>query len=171
MESSKIMIVWPRRLRVPKHESYGYSPTDRRIKTNMEIGSRYRVPYDTDETVVNCSFLLHFKQLYFFESLEKHLLSQGSKWFEMPLMVGGRIETHIVRFKDRPKIGDFSGDYAIVTMVLDVEERMLMSYNEIMMDYLFGPDYGLEFANRLHEVLHVEASGATIIPDDVWGLI
>jgi hypothetical protein len=158
------IIIWPEWLDIPLRDEYNYSPADRRAKADMEIGSRYRVLFDTDETTLSCNFYLRHDQRLFFESFEKHVLRQGSVWFEMPLLTGMVVEKHTVRFKERPKIGDFKNGYAIVSMVLDLEERK--TYDEIVtwFIYWFGPN-GISIINRLHEVLHVEMPGVTdVVP-------
>jgi hypothetical protein len=150
--------VWPKHLDIPLRAGYSYSPTDRRAKAEMEIGSRYRVLFDTDETVLNCNFWLAHEQLAFFEAFEKHILKQGALWFKMPNIVH-----HTVRFRERPKMGDFKDGYAVVSMVLDVAERITFGEAEIWLLYEFGPEIFASF-NRLHEVLHVEAPGVTNLP-------
>jgi hypothetical protein len=159
-------IVWPKFLRIPLRSGYNYSPADRRAKAEMEIGSRYRVLYDTDETTLNCDFVLNLEHLAFFEAFEKHLLKQGTIWFEMPVMTAGVIEHHTVRFKERPKMGDFRNGYSNVSMVLDVAERKTMGETAAWFIYRYGPD-AFDYSNRLHEVLHVEAPGVTVIPTDL----
>jgi len=56
MSKQQAIKVWPDHLDIPLRDGYSYSPTDRRAKAEMEIGSRYRVLFDTDETVLNCNF-------------------------------------------------------------------------------------------------------------------
>ena len=159
-------IVWPEFFGVPQRAGYNYTPTDRRAKADMEIGSRYRVLYDTDETVLNCDFVLKYDGLAFFEAFEKHILKQGSVWFRMPILTAGAIEHHVVRFKERPKMSEFRNGIAIVSMVLDVRERVTYGEAETWLLYEFGPDILIPIS-RLHEVLHVEAPGVTILPADL----
>ena len=164
--SNDDIIVWPESFGVPQRAGYNYTPTDRRAKAEMEIGSRYRVLYDTDETVLNCDFVLKYADLAFFEAFEKHILKQGSVWFQMPILTAGAIEQHIVRFKDRPKMSEFRNGIAIVSMVLDLQERVTYGEAETWVLYQFGVEI-LTVASRLHEVLHVEAPGVTILPTDL----
>ena len=161
--SKQKAIVWPEHLSVPQRAGYNYTPTDRRAKADMEIGSRYRVLFDTDETVLNCDFVLKYDQLAFFEAFEKHLLRQGSLWFKMPILTAGNVEHHTVRFRERPKIGEFKNGIAFVSMVIDVAERKTFGEAEIWLLYEFGPEIFTSF-NRLHQVLHVEAPGVTNLP-------
>jgi len=150
---SKALIIWPEYLDVPLREGYDYSPADRRAKADMEIGGRYRIMFDTDETVMNCSFLLKHDQLAFFEAFEKHLLKQGSIWFEMPILVSGDLERHRVRFRERPKMGDFRSGMAIVSMVLDVERRKTFSEDEILLLYLFSGTESFLYAEDLLQII------------------
>jgi hypothetical protein len=161
-------IIWPEIFGVPRRAGYTYTPTDRRARAEMEIGGRYRVLYDTDETVLNCDFVLKYDVLAFFEAFEKHILKQGSVWFRMPILTAGAIEQHIVRFKERPKISEFMNGIAVVSMALDVRERVTWGVAETWLVYAFGLDSFL-VVNRLHVVLHVETPGVTILPDDVYG--
>lgn len=162
--SKEDMIIWPEFLGVPQRSGYNYAPTDRRTKAEMEIGSRYRVIFDTDETVLNCDFVLKYDGLAFFEAFEKHILKQGSVWFQMPVLTAGAIENHTVRFKERPKMSDFRNGIAVVSMVLDVRERITKSEQETWLIYIFGIDF-FKMINRLHEIVHVEIPGATdVVP-------
>jgi len=132
------MYVWPEFLDVPLRDSYEYSPTDRRAKAEMEMGSRYRVLFDTDETVLNCHFILKHEQLMFYEPFERYILKQGSIWFKMPILAGGFITLHTVRFRERPRMGSFKAGYAVVTMVLDVAERNTLSEEETIFLWEMG---------------------------------
>lgn len=114
---------WPDFFDIPLRDSYGYTPEDRRGKTDMELGGRYRIRFATDETALNCYFWLSHEQLTLFESFEHHYLEQGSKWFEMPLLSGGAITHHVVRFKERPRMEGFAGGYAKIKIALDVKAR------------------------------------------------
>ena len=156
---TKETLVWPDFLEMPQRGGYSYSPADRRAKAQMEIGSRCRVLFDTDETTLNCDFLLRLDQLAFFEAFEKHLLRQGSVWFEMPIMAAGILQRHTVRFKERPKIGEFRGGFAVVGLVLDVAERK--TYDEVTTWLLYHFGYDFQWINRLHEIDHVEMPGVT----------
>ena len=129
------VITWPEFLGIPASSGYDYAPEDRRVETEMEIGSRQRICHDTDETTINCDLFLERGDLAFFEAFEKHVLRQGSVWFEMPLMTAGKMENHVVRFKERPKIGSFFGGTVTVSMVLDVQKRLTLSASEVWLRY------------------------------------
>ena len=159
-------IVWPASFDVPQRAGYSYSPTDRRAKAEMEIGSRYRVLFDTDETILNCDFILKYDQLAFFEAFEKHMLKQGSLWFRMPILTAGNIEHHTVRFRERPKMSEFRNGIALISMVIDVAERNTFGEAETWILYEFGPEVFTLF-DRLHVILHVEAPGVTLLPTDL----
>jgi hypothetical protein len=154
--SGKETIIWPDFLKMPQRGGYSYSPADRRAKAEMEIGSRYRVLFDTDETTLNCDFLLRLDQLAFFEAFEKHMLRQGSVWFEMPIMTAGIIQRHSVRFRERPKIGTFRGGFALVSMVLDVAERKTFDEGETWLLYQLGMNTFFDFEDRLQKVMNVD---------------
>ena len=154
---------WPQWMPSPQASGYGYGPTDRRVKTEMEIGGIYRVEFDTDETTLNCTVMLDQDELAFLEGFERHVLKQGTLWFDMDIYVAGVISTHTVRFKDRPKMGNVQGAYTTVTMALDVAERNTLDTESTMLLYELGPDV-LYASSRLHEVLHVNAPGVTILP-------
>jgi hypothetical protein len=149
-------VIWPDFLDIPLRDGYSYSPADRRAKAQMEIGSRYRVIFDTDETTLNCAFLLRLDQLAFFEAFEKHLLRQGSVWFEMPIMAAGILQRHSVRFRERPKIGEFRGGFANVSMALDVAARKTLDEGATWLLYQVGPDVFLDFEDRLHRCVNVK---------------
>lgn len=117
---------WPSWMPLAQQDDYAYQLTDRRTRTDMEVGSILRVNYDTDETVVTCSLILDRSQAAWFEVFEKSLLSQGSQWFEMPLQFGGCIEWHTVRFKERPKVSRIiSCSHTVYALQLELNDRDL----------------------------------------------
>lgn len=107
----------------PQMNGYGIQPVDRRIKTDMEMGGVYRAEFDTDENECSCSLVLNRDESAWFEAFERDLLKQGTVWFEMPLWVGGKVETHVVRMKERPKAGNLIGLHTTYTLSLDVRKR------------------------------------------------
>lgn len=118
------MLRWPDWMPKPQRSGYGYEPVDRRTRTDMEVGSIYRVNFNSDEATVNCTLILNNIQSSWFETFEHKALNQGSKWFEIPLQTGGRIEWHKARFAARPKAGNLIGVGATTyTLRLDIEKR------------------------------------------------
>lgn len=159
------MLTWPSFLDIPIRESYDYQPADRRSKSDMEINSRFRVVFDTDETTLNCYFTLKLTQLMFYEPFEKYLLNQGSIWFKMPVMAGGFISMHTVRFRERPRMGEFNGGFANVTMVLDVAERNMLSEDDIWTLWeLGGIDTFLYFEDLLQIIINKKYPVSMQIP-------
>ena len=144
-------IVWPGFLDIPIRDGYNYQPADRRAKGEIDINGQYRKLFDTDETILNCNFVLKYNQLAFFEAFEKYILKQGSRWFEMPLLTGGSLDNHTVRFQERPKIGEFNGLFATVSMVLDVEARNTYDEYTMWTMYYFG---GIESFMGLENAVH-----------------
>lgn len=169
MTIERVSLVWPKDLPVPQRSGYTYQPTDTRAKSEMEAGGRYRVLYDTDETIVNAVLLLKYSDLPFFEAFERHMLAQGSVWFKMPLLTAGVLQEHIVRFRDRPKFSGFLGGaannprgFCSVTLTLDLRERATWSSAAVWLVY-----NGIN-AKRLHDVMHTHARLATQMDADVW---
>ncbi len=119
------LCAWPQWMPLPQTSSYSYEPTDRRTRTDMEVGSVIRVNYDTDETTVNCTLILDRVQSAWFETFERDLDSQGAGWFRMPLLIGGCLSWHTVRFSSRPQAGDIIGLHMTYTFTLDVQQRNL----------------------------------------------
>lgn len=124
---------WPAWMPVAQRPNYAYEPTDRRTKTDMEVGSILRVNYDTDETSLDCTLILNAVQAQWFEKFERDLLNQGSRWFQMPIQIAGCIEWHTVRFAARPKAGSLIGPrHTTYTLKLDVQQRDLKLCDEVL---------------------------------------
>lgn len=124
---------WPDWMPKPQRNGYGYDVTDRRSRTDMEVGSLIRVNYDTDETTLDCTLVCNAVQSQWFEKFERCMLSQGSQWFQMPIMIAGCIEMHTVRFASRPKAGSIIGPYyTSYQLRLDVQERDLKLCQQLM---------------------------------------
>lgn len=124
---------WPDWMPKPQRNGYGYDVTDRRSRTDMEVGSLIRVNYDTDETTLDCTLVCNAIQAQWFEKFERDMLSQGSQWFQMPIMIAGCIEKHTVRFASRPKAGSLVGPYfTSYQLRLDIQERDLKLCKQLM---------------------------------------
>ena len=114
---------WPAWMPVVQQQSYGYQPTDRRTRTDMEVGSIVRVNFDTDETQFTCSLLLDRMQSAWFEVFERDMLNQGAHWFEIPLQSGGEITWHKARFQTRPKASLPGPWHTTYSFTLEVDKR------------------------------------------------
>lgn len=127
---------WPKWLPKAQQSGYSYEPTDRRTRTDMEVGSVLRVNYDTDETTLNCMLILNAVQAQWFEKFERELINQGATWFQMPIQAGGCIEWHTVRFASRPKASIMAPHYTQYDLKLDLWRRELsicMELEELML--------------------------------------
>lgn len=159
---------WPSWMPRAQVDGYGVHPVDRRLTTETESGNIIRRQFDTDEAEADCSLVLNQLQSNWFEAFERDMLGQGSVWFYMPLWVGGEIESHLVRFKTRPKAGSLIGLHTTYSFTLTVAKREIMPRNMAEFLYLNGPDAFdesfIEISNRLHVILHVESPGLTNIP-------
>lgn len=124
---------WPSWMPVAQRPNYAYEPTDRRSKTEMEVGSVLRVNFDTDESTLDCTLILNSLQAQWFEKFERDWLNQGAKWFQMPIQIAGCIEWHTVRFAARPKAGNLIGPrYTTYTLKLDIQKRDLKLCDEVV---------------------------------------
>lgn len=135
MESDSLL-KWPSWMPLAQQSNYSYEPTDRRTKTDMEVGSVLRVNFDTDETTLNCQIILNPIQSQWFEMFERNMLNQGAKWFEMPIQIANCIEWHNVRFNTRPKVTIKAPKYQIYSFRLDVEKREIALCPELA-DFLY----------------------------------
>lgn len=122
---------WPCWMPKPLQDGYSYEPTDRRSRTDMEVGGILRVNYDTDETSVSCSLVCNIVQSQWFEAFERGVLRQGSVWFQMPIQAGNCVTWHKVRFTSRPKAAVKAPRYTIYELKLELEKRELMMCDEV----------------------------------------
>lgn len=144
---------WPDWMPKPQRNNYGYDVTDRRSRTDMEVGSLIRVNYDTDETTLDCTLVCNAIQAQWFEKFERDMLSQGSQWFQMPIMIAGCIEKHTVRFASRPKAGSLVGPYfTSYQLRLDVQERDLKLCDQLM-DFMLciSPKHIMKTSDAAHQ--------------------
>ena len=155
--------IWPDWMPKPQMNGYGIQPVDRRIKTDMEIGGVYRAEFDTDENECSCSLVLNRDESAWFEAFERDLLKQGTVWFEMPLWVGGKVETHVVRMKERPKAGNLIGLHTTYTLSLDVRKRDLISQDEAEAMLWYKPSDLRLYDSMLQYILHVKMPEFTLL--------
>jgi hypothetical protein len=150
-------IKWPSWMKPPVVDGYGIEPINRRLVTEMEIGSVYRVEFDTDESVATCSLFLNPLGANWFEAFERDFLAQGSRWFYWTLFVGGQLVDHVVRFKDRPKLSEKSGDYSTYTFTLDIARREgLMPVVLVELLTALNPEQLMMMDEMLQKVVNVD---------------
>ena len=161
------LLRWPDWMPLPQRASYSYEVTDRRIRTDMEVGSIIRVEYDTDESKASCSLVLDAFQSAWFEAFERDVLRQGSRWFEMPLLSGGIIQSHTVRFASRPKAGVIGPAHTKYTFSLDLEKRPPVICGDVASLVLCVPrEHVCETAHLLDRALYDFARHITL--PDFW---
>lgn len=157
-------IVWPSWLPKVQSTSYSYQTVDRRAKSDMEIGGILRNEFDTDETRLQCRLVLDPDQAAFFEAFQKQILKSGTVWFELPILIGGEIKNHIVRFAEHPKLESLMGVHAFYSLNLQIDRRILMPewLTEILL--WISPVTLRWLSNRLHEILHIQIPGTLDVP-------
>ena len=169
MAEASVLKKWPSRLGCPLVDGYGIQVVDRRISTDMDVGGTRRVEFDTDECIANCSLFLDGFRAGIFEAFERDVLHQGSLWFLALLWIGGKLEEHTVRFRERPQSGNKSGDYTEYSFTLDVKQRENLPPAWLVELFLeIDPEVLLMLYSRLHYILHVEWPGITNTPADLW---
>lgn len=161
-------LLWPDWMPLPLQESYSVEPVDRRAKTEMEMGTVFRVQFDTDETRIRCKLIMGELEYAFFEAFHRHMLKQGSSWFDMPVLTSAGVKHHRARFYDVPKFDGIIGVHMTVTFTLDISARQMLSKEDIDALYFLGPDV-IFVSCRLHQILHVQIPGVSSIPVDFWG--
>ncbi|MDL2315661.1 hypothetical protein LJC59_01065 [Desulfovibrio sp. OttesenSCG-928-A18] len=166
-------LVWPKYMPHPQRSGYGYQPVDRRTKTDMEIGSVYRTEFDTDETTLECSLILPPDLAAVFEAFEYHALHGGATWFELPVMVAGRIKHHTVRFREHPSASILGTCHTQYTLSLDVQKRHLLCPEDMAALMENSPcqirafEKGLAETNIIYSGLVASMAGITIMPTDL----
>lgn len=155
----------PSWLKPPLESGYSMEVIDRRQKTQMEIGSLYRVEFDTDEASISFEFACNPIQAAYLESFEKNLLNQGSTWFIMPLYYSGGMRDTKVRFADRPKLSRKEGIYSYYQIVLDVQQREeLMCAETLLMLDCFEPCQITKMSKALNDFMTQTLAGSTALP-------
>ena len=159
---------WPEWMPTPLQDGYSYEVTDRTLNTEMEIGGIPRVEFDTDETVITCSMVLcNRAQLEFLEAFERDCLRQGTRWFQMPVWMTGRLEWYNCRFVGRLKMSGVLGvHYSTVTMKIQIERRNLLDPDIMEVLMIFGP--GIEGHMGGMDAALAKLAGVTNIQPEVW---
>lgn len=158
MATSDEFYQWPDWMPLPQISGYGYEPSDRRTRTDMEVGSVLRVNFDSDETTVTCMLICNTWQAAWFEAFERGALRQGSRWFRLPLQTGGAINWHTARLAARPKAQQLMGVFhTAYQLQLELEQRELEMCDdlaEILVcippeDLVSAADSGEAFVTRI----------------------
>jgi hypothetical protein len=147
---------WPSWMHPAKVDSYSVEPVDRRVVTETEAGTLIRVEFPGDETIANCTLFCDRIAASWFEAFEHRYLLQGSRWMLMPLYVAGHLKHHMVRFKERPKLGGKFGDHVEYTFRLQVEKRLGFLTDELVKLLLWLDPYKMmDIDSRLQVSVNV----------------
>ncbi len=166
---SEELLCWPDWMPVPLRDGYGYEPADRRVKSEMEIGTVNRVEFDADENTIQCSLALDETQSLFFETFEHDCLRQGTRAFRIPVRMADKVESYKATFASRPKMTGILGVCHLrYSFSLRIEKRNLMDGDAIGLLLVMSPAAVSMVSGRLHDVLHRQMPGVTHIPPDIW---
>ncbi len=150
---------WPSWLEPSLVDSYAVNVADRRQTSEFDVGSQMRVAFSTDEATVDCSLYLDSLGSNWFEAFERDVLVQGSRWFYMPLWVGGQMVDHLVRFKTRPQMGarEAQSDYCTYTFQLEVGRRQRLMDADLV-EWLIGnaPSDMMLVDGLLQEIINID---------------
>lgn len=125
-------ICWPYWLPEPERTDYSYSTSTQTVeRTEMDVGAVMRRLFDTDETVFQCQVQLEDCEASYFEAFEQWLLSQGSKWFLMPIWVGGEKQHYVAQFTERPKMDSVQGFTDFWSFSVRIKKRLLRPVSTI----------------------------------------
>ena len=161
---------WPEGLPVPLVEGYGVKPEDRRVRSEFDIGAQLRMEFDTDETTASCVLILDSEQSNQFDAFERDVLDQGSKYFFMPLWVGGQLLDHLVRFATRPEMTAKEGaEWSQYSFQLDVARREGLMEDD-WAEYLLenDPYKFMAFVDRLQAIVNVKLPKAVPVGRVWW---
>ena len=114
---------WPDDFPLPIQDGYAYSPYDRRLNSQMEVGNVRRVEYHTDESAFQCAVIMTRREVERLKNFVRRDLKRGTRWFLIPLQSAGNIDIHTARLKSMPKVETFSGLAMRITLDLDVWRR------------------------------------------------
>lgn len=144
---------WPETMPIPITDSYGVKLQDRREVSEFDVGSLYRVKVTTDETLIPCKLYLTSEEANWFEAFERDVLAQGSRWFIMPLWVGGQMGDHTVRFATRPEASKEAGAYTTYSFELDVAKRQGLMDKDLVEWFIDNNPYDLILAIDLLQII------------------
>lgn len=166
---------WPDWMPVPMLSGYGVEIIDRSVSTEMEIGTIKRVQFDSDETHIPVTIFLDALQRTWFQTWERDVLRHGCSWFEMPILIGEKLEKYRVQILGRPKLDSFTGappHYCQATFTVQIERRKLWDCGVMEIFKCLSPGEFTSIATGLHSILEKQMPGITIIPNEegLWGV-
>lgn len=161
--------VWPAWVKCALTDGYSVEVQDRRVVTEMDVGSQMRVEFDTDESRAECTLFLEPLAANWLEAFERSLLAQGSQWFLFPLWVGGRVVRHQARFQTRPRLEEKAGPYTVYNFTLDIGRRVgLMEDWLCLLLLIYDPDLLTRLCGRINYITHVRGRKITAAPANIW---
>lgn len=160
---NRMLPKWPSQLPVLQDGySYEIRNTDKQSGTNLT--SVRRPEFDIDEVSITAKFYLNRHELNLLEWFEREILNHGARWFTIPLWIGGKMVTQIVRFSERPKI-TLDGFWAEVSTKMDLENRAMMDKLLVGWLALLSPEDLQLYASIIKGIVN---SMSTLLVPDFW---
>lgn len=93
--------VFPATLPKPSMQSYGFTPANNLIRTEMENGpARVRRRFIAVPVDVSASWTFSLAELGQFQAFYRDQIFDGAGWFEMPIVQGDGEVVRLARFKE-----------------------------------------------------------------------
>lgn len=154
---------WPARLPLPTFEGYGIEPQDAVTRTDMESGAaRQRRRFTSVPTRIPVRWRLSATEFGLFEAWFHWMAEDAGGWFSISLLGGIGMVAHEARFvggaspyKAQPRRGGRDdGVTWIVTAVLEVRQRPMMSGDVLQLVFQEDPATLMATVARAHDVIH-----------------
>lgn len=163
----------PLRLSIcPTESSYATEHnTDGYLRVDLDGGmGRYRKDILNPSTIVNCRWVVNktiFDYLWAF--YRTYLRNMEPFYIDLVLEERGRVRVLANIIPDSWKFGEKRGPTYTITANLEVQAPQYDALDDLIYIILineFGENYAA-LINLLHQILHVEAPGVTILPADL----
>ncbi len=147
-------ISWPKSLPKPTIASYGYSPDDAVLATDLEFGPRRtRQRFTATPTSYTVRWLMTTNQLAVFEYFHKNVISQGAAYFSVELKQGAGFLPVDARFIGPFNVTGIKPELYEVTASLQVRDRPLITAEQYFILNLDSPEEFLFYESVFDELV------------------
>jgi hypothetical protein len=132
-------INWPTGFRYPSSNGYAYQLPSLNQRTDFVIGARDRELFTDGEDTFTVSVRMSAPQWAYFQGWFRYTLGNGARWFNMPLLAAGTLESREVKIISIPGFQLVGVSHCVVNLTIKTRQGTTMT-NDLFEAYASFPD-------------------------------
>lgn len=149
------MIKWPEILPLPTIDSYGISPSDAIIRTEMEQGpARQRRRFTDTPTKITVRWIMTPYQYTIFDGWYCWKAEEGGSWFSIRLLLGLGLIEQQARFISQYEAKLIGNTRWEITAMLEIKQRSVLSRDVVEILQTENPDGLISAVNNFNNLIN-----------------